>query len=120
MTETTKRTWFQRVTEVIRDEPLNALLLATIGATFVYFFVVVSLFVPGIFVNGAYSVAAWAWQAWNPGANQDHSKLVPLIFLGLILYHRKEIARAPKAGSNNGLVCVGIVIFLFVLSARCL
>jgi exosortase len=120
MTETTRRTWFQRVTEVIRDEPLNALLLATIGATFVYFFVVVSLFVPGIFVNGAYSVAAWAWQAWNPGANQDHSKLVPLIFLGLILYHRKEIARAPKAGSNNGLVFVGIGIFLFVLSARCL
>jgi len=120
MNESIKQTSVQQITESVRRGPVSALLLATIVATFVYFFAVVPLFVPGIFVNGAYSVAAWAWQAWNPGANQDHSKLVPLIFLGLIFYHRKEIARAPRVGSNNGLIFVGIGIILFVLGARCL
>jgi len=104
----------------VKSNPLPAVLSGTIVATFFYFFGVVPLFVQGIFVNGAASVFAWAWQAWNPGANQEHSKLVPLIFLGLIFYHRKEIARSPKAGSNNGLIFVGIGILLFVLGARCL
>jgi exosortase len=71
-------------------------------------------------VHGASSVFAWAWQAWNPTANQEHSKAVPLVFLWLIFYHRKQIAAAPKEGSNVGLFFIGIGIFLFVLGARCL
>src|SRR5437588_3147776 len=120
MNETAKANWFQAIADSIRREPLAALLIATIIATFVYFFGVLPLFIRGIFISGTCSVFAWAWQAWNPGANQEHSKLVPLIFAGLILYHRKEIARAPKAGSNNGLIFVGIGILLFLLGARCL
>ena len=120
MNQPTSRTWFQGITESVRREPVGALLLATIVVTFVYFFGIVPLFIRGIFLNGAASVFAWAWQAWNPGANQEHSKLVPLIFAGLVFYHRKEIARAPKAGSNTGLIFVGIGILLFVLGARCL
>jgi exosortase len=65
-------------------------------------------------------VFGWAWQAWSPGSNQEHSKIVPLVFVGLVWYHRKEIARAPKAGSNSGLIFICIGIILFVLGARCL
>ena len=104
----------------VKTNPACALLICTLLATFVYFFGIVPLFIKGTFVNGACSVFAWAWQAWNPVANQEHSKIVPLFFAGLIWYHRKEIARASKAGSNSGLIFVGIGVVLFVLSARCL
>jgi exosortase len=120
MSEPATRTWFDRVNDFLRREPLNALLLATIVATFVYFFGVAPLFIRGIFIHGATSVFGWAWQAWNPGANQDHSKIVPLVFLGLIWYHRKKIAVAPKQSDGRGLFFVGVGIALYVLAARCL
>ena len=105
---------------LVRSQLLALLLYAAIVVTFFYFFGVVPLFIRGIFIHGASSVFAWAWQAWNPGANQEHSKVVPLVFLWLIFYHRKQIAAAPKEGSNTGLVFVAIGIILFVLGARCL
>src|SRR4051794_40002933 len=114
MNQTTRRTWFQGLTEAVRREPLSALLLATIIVTFVYFFGFVPLFIRGTFISGACSVFAWAWQAWNPGANQEHSKIVPVVFAGLIWYHRREIARALKSGDDKGLLFVGIGILLFV------
>jgi exosortase len=94
------------------------LLLLTISATFVYFFGFLPLFVKGVFASGVSSTAAWAWQAW--AGNQEHSKLVPLISLALVWYHRKKIRAAEKVGSNTGLVFLGIGIALFLLSARCL
>jgi exosortase len=105
---------------LVRSQLLALLLYAAIVVTFFYFFGIVPLFIRGIFAHGASSVFAWAWQAWNPGANQEHSKVVPLVFLWLIFYHRKQIAAAPKEGSNTGLVFVAIGIILFVLGARCL
>lgn len=95
--------------------PLPAVLMAAILATLVYFFGYLTLF-----VNGALTAARWAWDAWNPEMNQEHSRLVPLITLFLIWHHRDEIRRAPKAGANSGLLWVGAGILLFVLSARCL
>lgn len=120
MNDTATRTWFDRANDFGQREPLSALLLAAIVATLVYFFGLVPLFIRGTFIHGASSVFAWAWQAWNPGANQEHSKVVPLVSLWLIFYHRKQIAAAPKEGSNTGLVFVAIGIILFVLGARCL
>ncbi len=120
MSDPATRTWFDRVNDFVRREPLSALLIATVIATFVYFFGFAPLFIRGTFMNGTSSVVAWAWQAWSPTANQEHSRLVPLIFLWLIYYHRKEIAAAPKKGSNTGLVFVGMGIALFLLGARCL
>ena len=95
-------------------------MLTAISATLVYFYGFVPLFVQGAFANGISSAAAWAWQAWTPAMNQEHSKLVPLIALWLIWYHRAEIMRAVKRGSNSGLFFLAAGIFLFVLSARCL
>jgi exosortase len=120
MNQPISRTWLQGIIGSVRREPVSALLLATIVVTFVYFFGIVPLFVRGTFISGACSVFSWAWQAWNPGANQEHSKIVPVVFAGLIWYHRREIARAPKSGDDKGLLFVGIGILLFVLSARCL
>jgi exosortase len=106
--------------ESVKANPVSAILICTIVATSVYFFGVVPLFVRGTFIRGACSVFAWAWQAWNPESNQEHSKLVPLIFLGLIFYHRKDIVQAPKEGSNAGLFFIFAGIVLYVLGARCL
>src|SRR2546430_17356458 len=99
----------------LNNGPLAGLLCATIVTTFIYFFGVVPLFIRGTFISGACSVFGWAWQAWNPVANQEHSKIVPLVFAGLIWYHRKEIARATKNGDNKGLLFLGIGVLLFVL-----
>lgn len=101
-------------------EPLAVLLLLTIGATLVYFYGFVPLFVRGAFANGISSAAAWAWQAWTPAMNQEHSKLVPLISLGLLWYHRDAIRKVPKQGSNAGLVFLAAGVVLFLLGARCL
>jgi exosortase len=120
MSELATGTWFDRVNDFVRREPLSALLLATIVVTLVYFFGFVPLFVKGAFVSGACSTMAWAWQAWNPQMNQEHSKLVPFVSLGLVIYHHKQISAAPKRGSNQGLVFVLAGIALFLLSARCL
>src|SRR2546428_2263862 len=104
----------------VKRDPLAAVLLVTMVSTLVYFFGFVPLFVKGTAVGGVSSTAAWAWQAWTPAANQEHSKLVPLISLALVWYHRKKIRNAVKRGSNTGLVFVAIGIVLFLLSARCL
>lgn len=91
-------------------------------ATLVYFFGFAPLFIRGTFISGTSSTAGWAWQAWTsgPGGNQEHSRLVPLISLALVWYHRKEIQNAVKRGSNKGIIFVAIGIVLFLLAARCL
>jgi len=122
MNETASPTWFQRIAESVRREPLSVLLIATIIATLVYFFGFAPLFIRGIFVSGTGSIADWAWQAWTsgPAGEQEHSRLVPFISLGLVWYHRKEIKNAVKLGSNKGLIFVALGIVLFLLAARCL
>jgi exosortase len=104
----------------VKGNPVAALLVFTIFATLTVFFGFVPLFVRGVSASGVRSTAAWAWQAWNPEMNQEHSKLVPLISLALILYHRGRINQAAKKGVDQGLVFVLIGVALFLLSARCL
>jgi exosortase len=104
----------------VKSNRVAALLVVTIIGTLIYFFGFVPLFIKGIFVQGTTSVAGWAWQAWAPGTNQEHSKLVPFISLGLIWWHRRKISDAPKDGSNIGVIFVAIGLLLFLLSARCL
>src|SRR4051812_45516903 len=122
-----RRSFFGDLAAAFRDatawsatNPAGALLLFFVIATLVYFFGYLPLFVRGSFNAGTCSVAAWAWQAWNPTANQEHSKLVPFISLALIWYHRDKIRRAEKRGSNMGLLWLAIGILFYVLSARCL
>lgn len=111
---------FRSLGDWARREPVQAFLVATLLATAIYFYGFLGLFIKGTYLQGVASVAAWAWQAWNPSANQEHSKLVPLIFLGLVWLARDKIRQAPKAGSNSGLIFVAIAVALFLLGARCL
>jgi exosortase len=110
----------QGLIDWVKVNPVSTLLLAAVAATLVVFFGFVPLFVKGVYSAGLVSTAGWAWQAWNPAMNQEHSKIVPLISLFLVWYHRQQIREAPKAGSNIGLIFLALGIALFLLSARCL
>ena len=98
-----------------RDNPVAAALVATIAGTFFYFFGAVHLF-----VNGSETAADWAQKAWNPEQDQEHSWLVPFIFIWLVWYHWGEMLKGPKRGSPAGLVFTGIGILFYLLSARCI
>jgi len=93
--------------------PIAALALAIIAGTLTYFF---GIFHP--FKYGTESLAHWSWTAWNPGGNQSHGRLVPLIALGLMLYHRDELKKVSAVGCNRGLIPLLLGIVLFVLSVR--
>ncbi len=103
-----------------RRQPAQVFLVVALMATVTYFYGFLGLFVPGIYSQGLGSVFNWAWQAWNPTANQEHSKLVPFIFLILLWLARDKIRLAPKSGSNAGLIVVGFALALFLVGARCL
>jgi exosortase len=62
----------------------------------------------------------WAWLRFLPQYNQEHSKLIPLIVLFLVWYHRDAIRAAPKKGSNLGLIFLVIGIGCYVVGARAL
>jgi exosortase len=81
--------------------------LIAIGATLIVFFGLLKIY-------AGESIMLWAWKHWLPNLNQEYGKLVIPISLGLVWYHRKEIAKATKSGSNWGLLFVGLG-FLFVL-----
>lgn len=98
-----------------RQNPVPALLFAAVLGTLAYFF----FWHPLFNVGDSQSVAKWAWLAWSPEGNQEHSKLVPFIFLGLIFYHRREIRDAVKQASDKGLIFVVIGVLLYVLAVRC-
>ncbi|HWY41402.1 MAG TPA: exosortase/archaeosortase family protein [Chthoniobacterales bacterium] len=113
MTEQTKPRAPSRVVDWIEGEPLRALLIATVVATFVYFFG----FLP-LFINGQLSTAVWAWQAWTPETNYEHAKLIPLIVAFLIWYDRDKLKAAPIGSSRWGWLFIGIGLFLFFVAAR--
>ena len=113
MNDPATRTWFERVNEFVRREPLSALLIATIVVTFVYFFGVV-----GLFADHKRSVFYWAWEAWNPETNYEHAKLVPFAVIGLLWYERKKIAAAVETGSAWGWLFLGVGFLLFWIGAR--
>jgi len=115
MNEAAKRNWFQHLTDSTRREPLTALLIATIVATFVYFFGVVHLF-----TNGRLSTFTWAWQAWTPETNYEHAKIIPIIVAFLIWYDRDKLRKSPIGSSHWGWLFIGIGLFLFVAGARTL
>ena len=97
----------------IRDNPGRAILLAAIAATFVYFYGFLAIY-------AGRPIAEWAWIRWKPEYNQEHSKLVPAVFLFLIWYHRKALAAAPKEGSNWGILLLVIGVVFYVVGARAL
>ncbi len=98
-----------------RSHPADAVLLAAVTGTLVYFFGFYR-----VFVNGAETAAQWAWLAWNPESEQDYCKVVPPIALWLFWNARAPLRAAPKSGSNTGLIFLVAGILLFVIGVRCL
>jgi exosortase len=98
-----------------RREPVAALLAMACLASIIYFFGFFKAF-----INGSHSTAVWAWQAWNPENNQEHSTLVLPIALFLVWYHREKLAAARVEPWNPGLAIVAFGVGCFVLAARSL
>ncbi len=98
-----------------RREPITALLAGACLAALVYFFG----FHP-TFLNGTKTTARWAWEAWNPENNQEHSALVLPIALFLVWFHRGKLANARIEPWNPGLLIVAVGAGCFVLGARAL
>jgi len=115
MSEPASPTWFDRVNDFVRREPLSALLMAAIIATFVYFFGSLHLF-----TEGRVSTFTWAWQAWTPETNYEHAKLIPLIVAFLVWYDRDKLKAAQLGSSRWGWLFIGIGLFLFFAGARTL
>jgi exosortase len=115
MSEPATRTWFNRVNEFVRREPLSAFLLATIVVTFVYFFGWLHLF-----TEGRLSTLTWAWQAWTPETNYEHARLIPLIVAFLVWYERDKLKTAPFGSSSWGWLFIGLGLFLFFAGTRTL
>jgi len=97
----------------IKRNPIETVLLATLAGVFAYFYLWLPLY-------AGLPIGRWAWYRWLPEYNQEHSKLVPFVFLFLLWYHRDELAKAEKKGSNWGLLLLGLGIFLYVVAARAL
>ena len=110
---TTSESW--NIIKWCRGNPFAAALVLAIAGTFFFFFGSVHLF-----VNASESAADWAMKAWNPEQDQEHSWIVPFVFIGLIYYHWEAILKAPKRGSPIGLAFAGFGVLLFLLSTRCL
>jgi exosortase len=99
----------------MRREPAAALLLAACVAVIVYFFGFCE-----VFIKGTQTTAFWAWQAWNPENNQEHSTLVLPISLFLVWFHRDKLAAVRKEPWNAGLLIVAFGVATFVLGVRAL
>ena len=96
---------------VSAKNPVVILLLTTIAATLVVFFGVLKLY-------AGESIMVWAWKHWLPNLNQEYGKLVIPISLALVWYHRKKLAAANKAGSNWGLLFLGVGFAIVLLGVR--
>ncbi len=103
----------RKVWEWIRANPAQAFLLATIGATIVYFYGYLRLY-------AGLPIGTWAWLRYRPEYNQEHSKLIPAVFLFLIWYHREALAKATERGEQLGPAFIGLGILFYVVAARAL
>lgn len=99
----------------IRKNPVPAFLLAAVLGAIVYFFGVLQLY-----ANQTQPIWAWAWMRFLPQYNQEHSKVIPLIVAFLVWYHRDDLRKAPKKGSNLGLIFIAIGILCYIIGARAL
>src|SRR5215467_1321386 len=115
MSDPAALTWFDRINEFVRREPLSALLIATLVTTFVYFFGSLHLF-----TEGRLSTWTWAWQAWSPETNYEHAKLIPLIIAFVIWYDRGKLKSAPAGSSRWGWLFIALGLFLLFAVARTL
>lgn len=95
------------------EDILKLVLLAGIIGTFYYFYGVLAIY-------QHLPLTRWSWGRFDPKYNSEQGKLVPLFFAFLVWFHRDEIAKAKKKGSNKGLTWIVIGCVIFALGARTL
>ena len=108
-------TWLDQIRAWAAREPLGAFLAAAVVATIVYAFGFLKLF-----TDGQLSTFVWAWRAWNPAANYEHAKLIPLIVAFLVWNARDKLKAAQLGSSRWGWLFIGFGLFLFFAGARTL
>jgi exosortase len=106
---------FLAFAQFVRRNPVQAILLGAVAGVIIYFFGFLRLF-----AGQGQAIWTWAWMRFLSQYNQEHSKVIPLIFLWLLWYHRKEIAAAPKKGSHLGLLFVVFGILCYIIGVRAL
>lgn len=99
----------------VRKNPSGFLALLAFFGVLYHFFCQIP-----IYLNGRVSAGFWMVDAWKPESNQEHSKLVIPIILGLVWYHRNRLRAAIGPGSNWGLISFFAGIALFLVGARML
>lgn len=100
---------------LLRTHSLSLILAMAVVATLVYFFGFLHLF-----SGERLSTFHWAWQAWNPEDNYEHAKLIPLLALFLVWYHRDQLRVAPVSSSPWGWFLIAVGLFLYFAAARTL
>ena len=111
-------TWrdvLRRAVDWMRGEPIQALLMAGLLATVVYFFGFYK-----VFMNGTESPAVWTARSWNSENDLEHGFLIFPAALFIVWYHRDALRAAKKHPSMAGLFFVLGGIILFVLAVRTL
>ncbi len=94
--------------------PATALAAFLILAALTLFYGIVPYF------HHSFSVAEWAWDAWNPKNDYEHARLIPLAILFLVWRGRKELAACPLRPAALGLIPVLFGILCFIAAVRTL
>lgn len=113
--QATTKSWSGITSSWAQRNQIEALLIAAILATLIYFFG----FLP-LFSNGRLSTGVWAWQAWNPETNYEHAKLIPFIVAFLVWHARDKLRAATISSSPLGWVFLAFGLALFLIAARTL
>lgn len=98
----------------VAKEPTTIFALATVVAAVTYFFGIYPMFG----VENAYSALHWLARTWNEENDLQHGYFIPFIMIGLIIWDRKNLAKAPVEKSRLGLWLILGAVFLYLLSKR--
>ena len=96
------------------SRPLDAALVAALVAVLGY-----AYFGIGAFMGKGFSAMHWIASGWNEENDQQHCWGIIPASIALVLFRWREIAAAPKRGSNSGLWFAGAGLLLFIAGVRC-
>ena len=96
------------------SQPIDAVLVGMLLSVICY-----AYFGIGAFMGKDFSAAHWIASGWNDENDQQHCWGIIPGAIVLVLLRWREIAAAPKRGSNAGLWFAGAGVLLFVVGIRC-
>ncbi len=97
-----------------RTNPVQTVLLMAVAGVVAFAYYGIKAFY-GMQVTAA----RWIASGWNAENDQEHCWLIIPASIALVLFRWREIASAPKRGSNSGLWFVGAGLVMFIIGVRC-